>query len=380
MGGCASSGGGVDADVNEAPARRARRRSEMKLLLLGTGGSGKTTLAKQLRIVHALDYTHGERVAWCEHILSNVLDVALRIYSALTRHASSSLLAPSLARAMHRLDADYAGGGGDDDIVVARAPHVRVTLAAFFAAPWRRDAAFVAAYVRAGVYAMPDAVTYWLHNAERLVAPHGFVPTNDDIVHARVRSRRGGVVETCFTARRARHTEFTFRLVDVGGQRAERHTWIRHFENVTAIIFVASLVGYAHARDDDDGSCASHLSDLSESLALFDTLINDAFFASTAVILFLNKRDLFDDETFFHANNVARYYTYADAAVRTSRARARGFVRQMFLDKERRVSSSSPRRHIYTHFTTATDVENVRRVSDDITDVLLNSYVGATFG
>ena len=38
--------------------------------------------------------------------------------------------------------------------------------------------------------------------------------------------------------------EVNFRLVDVGGQRSERRKWIHCFEDVSSIIFIASLAEY----------------------------------------------------------------------------------------------------------------------------------------
>ena len=38
--------------------------------------------------------------------------------------------------------------------------------------------------------------------------------------------------------------EHKFQVFDVGGQRNERKKWIHCFENVTAVIFIASIAAY----------------------------------------------------------------------------------------------------------------------------------------
>ena len=47
--------------------------------------------------------------------------------------------------------------------------------------------------------------------------------------------------------------EVHFRLVDVGGQRSERRKWIHCFEDVSSIIFIASLAEY-NMRLVEDGA------------------------------------------------------------------------------------------------------------------------------
>ncbi|KFV98974.1 Guanine nucleotide-binding protein G(t) subunit alpha-1, partial [Fulmarus glacialis] len=60
------------------------------------------------------------------------------------------------------------------------------------------------------------------------------------------------------------------RMFDVGGQRSERKKWIHCFEGVTAIIFCVALSAY--------------------DLVL---ICNHRYFATTSIVLFLNKKDVF---------------------------------------------------------------------------------------
>jgi hypothetical protein len=45
---------------------------------------------------------------------------------------------------------------------------------------------------------------------------------------------------------------FLFSIVDVGGQRSERRKWIHCFENVIALIYLASLSEYDQCLEEND--------------------------------------------------------------------------------------------------------------------------------
>jgi guanine nucleotide-binding protein subunit alpha len=71
-----------------------------------------------------------------------------------------------------------------------------------------------------------------------------YLPTDQDILYAK--SRTIGVVETVFEV-----DGWTYRMVDVGGQRSERKKWIRAFDSVGAVIFLASISAYDQCIAED---------------------------------------------------------------------------------------------------------------------------------
>lgn len=85
-------------------------------------------------------------------------------------------------------------------------------------------------------YQLSESITYYLENLDT-VCSKNFIPSNDDILHARVRTSDVHIAKYIID-------ENVYEFYDVGGQRNERKKWIHHFDNVTAIIFVASLSEY----------------------------------------------------------------------------------------------------------------------------------------
>ena len=86
------------------------------------------------------------------------------------------------------------------------------------------------------LFKLPDSALYFLSHFERILS-ETFVPLSEDII--RMRRATTGIQETLL-----HFGEVNFRLVDVGGQRSERKKWIHCFEDVSSIIFIASLAEY----------------------------------------------------------------------------------------------------------------------------------------
>ncbi|RCN47606.1 g-protein alpha subunit [Ancylostoma caninum] len=71
----------------KADGERAAR--EVKLLLLGAGESGKSTIVKQMKIIHETGYSDEERKQYRPVVFSNTIQVAFRF---LSMHTSEELL------------------------------------------------------------------------------------------------------------------------------------------------------------------------------------------------------------------------------------------------------------------------------------------------
>jgi hypothetical protein len=80
-------------------------------------------------------------------------------------------------------------------------------------------------------------------------------------------------------------------MLDVGGQRSERRKWIHCFQDVTSVIFCVALSEYDLKLYEDDTT-----NRMQESLKLWKEICNTKWFVNTHMILFLNKRDLFEEK------------------------------------------------------------------------------------
>nr|XP_016849472.1 PREDICTED: guanine nucleotide-binding protein G(t) subunit alpha-3 [Anolis carolinensis] len=213
-----------------------------------------------------------------------------------------------------------------------------------------KDPGIQACFERASEYQLNDSAAYYLNDLDRLTAP-GYVPNEQDVLRSRVKTT--GIIETQFSFK-----DLHFRMFDVGGQRSERKKWIHCFEGVTCIIFCAALSAYDMVLVEDEEVNRMH-----ESLHLFNSICNHKYFATTSIVLFLNKKDLFHDKIAkVHLSVCFPEYdgtnTFEDAA---------NYIKNQFLDLNLRKED----KEIYAHMTCATDTQNVKFVFDAVTDIII---------
>lgn len=122
---------------------------------------------------------------------------------------------------------------------------------------------------------------FFFEEIER-ISQQNYIPSKQDVI--RVRIQTSGIVDQKFTV-----NNVEFEMLDVGGQQNQRRKWIHCFENVDGVLFVASLSGYNEGMSED-----REKNRLSDSIKLFSEICNSRWFRDSAMILFLNKRDIFE--------------------------------------------------------------------------------------
>jgi len=196
---------------------------------------------------------------------------------------------------------------------------------------------------------LTDSASYFFKRVDE-IAEDTYIPSEQDVLRSRVRTT--GIVENAFDI-----DGNQFKMFDVGGQRNERKKWIHCFENVTAVLFVAAISEYDQVLYEDENT-----NRMVEALNLFEEICNSRWFRETSMILFLNKRDLFNDKIgkvslrvcFPHYDGPNTY----DAGCE--------FLQEQFESRNR-----NPDKQVYTHITCATDTDNISAVFNAVKDIII---------
>ncbi|CAJ0938985.1 unnamed protein product, partial [Mesorhabditis belari] len=343
MGSACSTNAKVKAQIekNKASQRKMiaeRKKKVLKLLLLGPSESGKSTILKQIRIIHTLGFSDSEKLARKFIIYQNLVSGCVDLVKAMEVQRLAYQI-PETFELAQQICIYYEANKNNELIEITS--HLGDWIGRLLMDPSVQKALY-----RVPEISIDDAAIYFMQNLER-IREHDYIPTTEDILKSRVPTT--GVIQFTF-----RCNSFLFRLFDVGGQKAQRKKWIHIFNDVNAVLFITSLSEYNQMLLED-----SKTNRMRDSIELFNQICNNQWFAETAMILFLNKIDLFEEKI--------KIFPISIALPRYKGAMEYRPVLD-YITKKFRQQNKNPERTIYTHETCATDTRQIQVVTDPLFD------------
>lgn len=361
---------------------------ELKVLLLGAGESGKSTIMKQLKIIHQNGFSEEELYSYVPIIYGNIIDIGkdiiraraqfnLSLDNGLTSQEINRLLAYNLGEdeevttGPQKTRESGSTSSSTSSIVAGpdknsnsntttNGPNLPKefysTLTKLWSSKLTQD--LINSNKSSSFYLM-DSTSYFLNpaNLNRILNTQDYKPTLQDVL--RSRQKTSGIFDTHVQM----GSDMKLHFFDVGGQRSERKKWIYCFDNVTLVIFCVSLSEYDQFLLEDKAQ-----NRFQESLILFENVVNSRWFSRTSVVLFLNKIDLFAEK--LKTKPLKNYfpdYTGGDDINKATKYILWRFV------KLNRANLS-----IYPHVTQATDTSNIRLVFAAIKETVLENALRDT--
>jgi len=247
---------------------RRKMGNKVRLLLLGTGDSGKSTFCKQMKVLYKGGFTKSELEKYVDILRDNCLCGMNKLLFACNEWAIE-------------IPAKFK----DQVDLVMRSTELTEDIAASIQQLW--DCDFIQkAFDRNNELQLPggsSGTEYYVKNAHRFSAKD-YLPSKEDVIRAKLRT--SGIAEVSFVVD---NIEFT--MVDVGGQRSERRKWLNCFVDVAAVLFLVAINEYDMVLEEDNKT-----NRMEESLKLWMKITGAQWFETTPFILFLNKSDLFEDK------------------------------------------------------------------------------------
>ncbi|KAG9486790.1 hypothetical protein GDO78_006927 [Eleutherodactylus coqui] len=340
----------INAEI-ERQLRRDKRdaRRELKLLLLGTGESGKSTFIKQMRIIHGSGYTDEDRRGFTKLVYQN-------IFTAMQ----------SMIRAMDTLRIQYSSEQNMENALLIREVEVdkvnsldRKQVEAIKKL-WE-DPGIQECYDRRREYQLSDSTKYYISDIDR-VSVQGYVPTQQDVLRVRVPTT--GIIEYPFILQ-----NIIFRIMFQPWPVKLISAFLKDSPHVATAVFhntpynVHGTPGPQKPGWRTVGLREYTENRMEESKALFRTIISYPWFQYSSVILFLNKTDLLEEKILF--SHLIDYFPEFPGPKQDAKS-AREFILKLYQDQ-----NPYKEKVIYPQFTCATDTENIRFVFAAVKDTIL---------
>lgn len=355
---------------------KSKKNQEVKVLLLGAGESGKSTIIQQLKILHQNGFTQEELLEYKSVVFKNLLDIGkelkearckfdvalepdcgiteedLALFNSFEASDDSGLSKTEDATKSDGSTLQLVEGQGKEKQHISSVAHFPSDLSRTLGILWNLQSTqdLINGKHRSEFYLM-DSANYYMENLAR-ISKQGYIPDEQDIL--RSRQKTSGIFDNVFDM----GSNLKLHIYDVGGQRSERKKWIHCFDNVTMIIFCVSLSEYDQQLLEDGGQ-----NRFQESLVLFDNIVNSRWFARTSVVLFLNKIDLFAEKL----QKVPLETYFPDYTGGQDINKAAKYILWRFIQLNRANLS------IYPHVTQATDTSNIKLVFAAIKETILEN-------
>jgi len=316
------------------------RQNINKILLLGAGDSGKSTLLKQMIIIHGEGFDNDDQRKIYKSVIFN--NVIMGIKSLCNESKKFQAVSPANEKCVKMIEALTESAAVNQKIADA----VRTLWA---------DPGIQETYRNRSKFQLGDSTKYFFERLDD-ISQDNYIPIDQDILCARASTT--GIVEQRFIIE-----ENVFQMFDVGGQRSERRKWIHCFEKVTAVLFVAAISAFDQTLFEDETT-----NRMVEALTLCKEIFNSEWFEKTTLILFLNKCDLFEDKLVNDGIQLRDFFKDFDQENEVGEAKM--FIQTKF---EACCDDVDRQEDIYCHFTQATDTEQMEFVFDATKDSIIKA-------
>jgi len=325
--------------------------NQVRILLLGPGESGKSTIFKQMKILQDEGgFSEEEKLSFREQIYHNcvsqmrtIIEAAISIRHPLTKKESIEY-----AQQIMKISRD-----------VTWTPEIGNMIKALWSDPGIQEVFSK----RGKLYQLNDTTQYFMENIDRINSAD-YIPSQEDVLRVRVRST--GIEEAEFI-----FDKKLFRVIDVGGQRSERRKWIHCFDGITAVLFCTSLADYFLPLREDPRQ-----NRLVEAIKLFTEVSHQETFNSKTLIFFLNKIDLLEEKLPEYPLEQWQpdYQPPKSSNPKVHFDAASDFIKGLFIkqiDESRRNLGT-----LFVHYTCALDTKSIELVIKAVRIKLLQDLLG----
>eukprot|EP01084_Bolivina_argentea_P063943 116654_1 len=348
MGNCCQ----IDSTTRELDKRMKEEQQKeertSKILFLGSGGGGKSTMFKQL------GYIYNDSNTKFDPLLKT------KIYTQIIEQMQTAIELCLNSKQTNNNNTKFT------DSIITIQQHQQLTnlpinVANAIQYIWKNSEILQSLMKNMSFTqkVFEETTIYFWNELDRIKQPN-YSPNRTDFLN--LREKTTGISQRYFDINNR-----LFHIFDVGGQVSERKKWINCFDGVTAVIFVADLSCYNEVLYEDYYTNA-----MTDQLDLFDDICNCQSLKFVSMILFLNKKDIFEDKIKRVA--LSKCDSFKDYSGRED---SYDETVKYISSKFNKLNSNPEEKYIFTHVTCATDYDNIQKVFVDVEHIVVDKGLNA---
>ncbi|KAJ3271558.1 hypothetical protein HDV01_006520 [Terramyces sp. JEL0728] len=287
--------------------------TDPKVLILGSSDSGKSTLLKQLKIIYGKGFGAEEKEATKALIRKSIWNSIITLINESKVNTENSQLILKMAEPSNPkinvipLDVQTAV------LDVWNNPTIQTSFEKSSVPP-----------------------TLFMPHINRIY-DEAYIATDLDILNLRTVTQN--VSETVFVVNKE-----NMHFFDVSGLLHHRKVWLNYFDNVNSVLFVISLAAYDQVLVEDEKT-----NRMVDSIELFHELVEEKLLAKPQFILFMNKKDLYEQKV--KKSKIVKYFPDYEGKA-GSVSQGINFFKAKF--------TNEVNRSIFTHVTCCTDTSSMK--------------------
>ncbi|KAI8906939.1 guanine nucleotide binding protein, alpha subunit [Gorgonomyces haynaldii] len=327
----------IDAYLKEE-ASKMDPRNHLTILLLGPGDSGKSTVLKQMTLLHGNGFTDEDRDKHSRQIQEFVFVNIQRIVRHIHKERlewGESLPVTLAAKELETLELTEEG-------LTDKHTQLVLTIASCHL--------FQAKAQEWETLGLHSSAEYFFKDIKSIMAKD-YKAKDKDILNFRKKTEY--ISETIFEIEKK-----FWHIIDVAGQKDKRSRWTSYMEKrVSGVMYVFSCAAYNEQMEEEQQT-----NRIMDALTLFAVIASDKMLKLTSIIALFNKYDLLEYKiSKYKIKDYLKNYT----GIQQKRQYVEWLQDQFYnIGKERNVK-------VYTHKTTATDRTLMRNVIDSVKDNML---------
>ncbi|KAI8894533.1 guanine nucleotide binding protein, alpha subunit [Globomyces pollinis-pini] len=205
----------------------------------------------------------------------------------------------------------------------------------------------------------PQTSAYFLDKLATLLEP-SYVMSKEDMLLMRTVTQN--ISDNIFDVDMNGKTQ-RLHFFDVSGLKYHRKRWMSYFDDILSIVFVVAISSFDQVLSED-----KDVNRMVDAIKLFDFIVNHPLLTKPDIILFFNKKDLYDVK--IKRTTLKTYFpTYAGREF--SASEGINFFQQEFLKVNK-----NEKKMVKVHITCCTDTKMMEKIIKDVLFSILKGELG----